>query len=137
MRREWRTVLASRWATTLLALWSWLLLSNHCALATLSPSTESAPAMSECPMHAAPAKKKPAAKIPCCKEVRATVAKCLQVSPVAARLIGLREYAAEILRERSNVTIEIQSLDTGPPGSFSFAESVLQESMLSHAPPVS
>jgi hypothetical protein len=119
------------------AVWSWLLLSNHCALASLSPSTESAPEMSECPMHSAPAKKKPAAKIPCCKEVRAIVVKCLQASPVAARLIGLRDYAAEILREPANVTVEIQALDTGPPGCFSFAESVLQESMLSHAPPVS
>ena len=88
-------------------------------------------------MHSAPAKKKPAAKIPCCKEVRAIVVKCLQASPAAARLVGLRDYAAEILREPANVTVEIQTLDTGPPGCFSFAESVLQESMLSHAPPVS
>jgi hypothetical protein len=49
----------------------------------------------------------------------------------------LRDYTAEILREPANVTVEIQALDTGPPGYFSFAESVLQESMLSHAPPVS
>ena len=88
-------------------------------------------------MHSAPAKKKPAPNIPCCKEVRALVVKCLQASPVAERLLGLRDYAAEILREPANVTVEIQALDTGPPGCFSFAESVLQESMLSHAPPVS
>jgi len=88
-------------------------------------------------MHSAPAKKKPAPKIPCCKEVRAIMAKCLKASPGAKRLIGLRDYAAEILREPADVTVEIQTLDTGPPGCFSFAESVLQESMLSHAPPVS
>ena len=88
-------------------------------------------------MHSAPAKKKPAAKIPCCKEVRALVVKCLQASPAVERFISLRDYAAEILREPSNVAFEIQALDTGPPSCFSFAESVLQESMLSHAPPVS
>jgi hypothetical protein len=93
--------------------------------------------MSECPMHSAPAKKKPATKIPCCKEVRAIVVKCVQARPVAARVIGLHDYAAEIFREPANVTVEIEALDTGPPGCFSFAESVLQESMLSHAPPVS
>jgi hypothetical protein len=88
-------------------------------------------------MHSAPAKKKPAAKIPCCKEVRAIVAKCVQASPVAARSINLDDYAAEIFGEPAKISIEIQALDTGPPGCFSFAESVLQESMLSHAPPVS
>lgn len=88
-------------------------------------------------MHSAPAKKEPAAKIPCCKELRAIVIKCIQASPVVARLIGFRDYATAILREPANVKGEIQALDTGPPGCFSFAESVLQESMLSHAPPVS
>jgi hypothetical protein len=116
---------------------AWFCLSNHCALAVVSTAEESASQMSGCPMHSAPAKKKPTTKIPCCKELRAIVVKCVQASPVAARLIGLREYATEILREPANVTVEIQALDTGPPGCFSFAESVLQESMLSHAPPVS
>jgi hypothetical protein len=27
-------------------------------------------------------------------------------------------------------------LDTGPPGAFSFAELILQQSLLAHAPPV-
>ena len=88
-------------------------------------------------MHSAPAKKQPPAKIPCCKELRAVVVKCVQAHPVAAHLVGAREYTAEILREPANVLVEIQSLDTGPPGRFSFAESVLQESVLAHAPPVS
>jgi hypothetical protein len=88
-------------------------------------------------MHSAPAKKKAAAKTPCCKVVRAIVAKGVQASPVAPRLIGLREDAAEISPEPARVTIKIPALDTGPPGCFSFAESVLQESLLSHAPPLS
>ena len=124
-------------AFVLLTIAAWFCLSNHCALAVVSGPEESASQMSGCPMHSAPAKKKPAAKIPCCKEVRALVVKCLQASPVAERLLGLRDYTAEILREPANVTVEIQALDTGPPGCFSLAESVLQESMLSHAPPVS
>jgi len=95
------------------------------------------PQMSGCPMHSAPAKKKPAAKTPCCKEVRAIVAKCMQVPALEMRLIASQDYAPEIFLRPSCEAIEIDGLDTGPPGRFSFAELVLQESMLAHAPPVS
>lgn len=88
-------------------------------------------------MHSAPAKKKPSAKIPCCKDIRATVAKSVAANPIALRLIGPREYALEIFARPARLAIEIKGLDTGPPNCLSFAESVLQESMLSHAPPVS
>lgn len=88
-------------------------------------------------MHAAPAKKKPATKIPCCKDLRAIVAKCVAVNPVALRPVGPRDYASEIFVQPKRAGLEIEVLDTGPPDCFSFAESVLQESMLSHAPPVS
>ena len=88
-------------------------------------------------MHSAPAKKKPAAEIPCCKDIRATVAKSVIANPIVRELIGCRDYALEIFRLPARIAIEIEVLDTGPPNCFSFAESVLQESMLSHAPPVS
>lgn len=87
-------------------------------------------------MHSAPAKKKPATKTPCCKEVRAIVAQCVKAS-AATRLITLSEYVTQIFASPPRLALEIEALDTGPPACFSFAESVLQESMLSHAPPVS
>jgi hypothetical protein len=120
----------------LLAFSTWFALSNHCALGAIAPSTESNPEMRGCPMHSTP-KKNPAAKTPCCKDVRATVAKSIAANPIALRLIGWRDYAAEIFSEPAKIAIEIEGLDTGPPGCLSFAESVLQESMPSHAPPVS
>jgi len=113
---------------------AWLLLSNHCALAALAPVTEAV--TSSCPMHSAPARKTPAAKTPCCKDVRAVVAKCVKVN-AATQLVAAREYATQLFASPPRVALEIEALDTGPPGYFSFAESVLQESMLSHAPPVS
>ena len=128
---------AGCWAVTLLILGAWAFLSNHCVLGALERSTESTPAMSGCPMHSVPAKKKPEAKIPCCKDIRATVAKSVTANPIALRLIGWREDAADLFLKPSRIAIEIEGLDTGPPGCLSFAESVLQESMLSHAPPVS
>jgi hypothetical protein len=89
-------------------------------------------------MHRAPAKKKPAAKTPCCKEVRAVVAKSLtKVLTLMLRGTDRADYGREILVRPPRVVTDVASLDTGPPGSLSFAESVLQESMLAHAPPAS
>ena len=89
-------------------------------------------------MHSAPAKKKPAAKTPCCKEVRAVVAKSLsKVLTFALRDTDRIDYAREIFVRPPRMLTDVMGLDTGPPGSLSFAESVLQKSMLAHAPPVS
>jgi hypothetical protein len=124
---------------TFVVIASWLSLSNHCALGLALPAQEST-AQEEsggCPMHSAPAKKKPAAKAPCCKDLRAIVAKCARANSATVRVIGSRDYATEIVARPEQAAREIEGLDTGPPGCFSFAESVLQESMLAHAPPVS
>jgi hypothetical protein len=128
---------AVRSLIVLLAFSAWFALTNHCALGAIAPSTESGPEMSGCPMHSTPAKKKPAANTPCCKNLRATVAKSVTANPIALRFIGCREHAPEIFPAPARIAIEIEGLDTGPPSCLSFAESVLQESMLSHAPPLS
>jgi hypothetical protein len=116
---------------------AWFALSNHCALGTVLALPESNQQIDGCPMHSAPSKKKSAAKTPCCKEIRALVAKCVTVSPIALRSIGHPDYATAIFTAPPRLAIAIEELDTGPPRSLSFAESVLQESVLSHAPPVS
>jgi hypothetical protein len=128
---------AARSLLVVLSLTAWFALSNHCALGTVSAPPESNQQIDGCPMHSAPEKKKPAAKTPCCKEIRALVAKCVTASPSALRLIGLQNYATAISPLPPRLAIAIEELDTGPPHSLSFAESVLQESVLSHAPPVS
>ena len=127
-----RTTIAFAVTLTIAA---WFSLSNHCSLGTIAPVAEAA--ANSCPMHSAPAKKKPATTTPCCKDVRAVVAKCVTANPMPTRSVGTRDYVAEIFREPARVAIALRSLDTGPPGRLSFAESVLQESMLSHAPPLS
>ncbi|MFL6590242.1 MAG: hypothetical protein ACJ8M4_08720 [Chthoniobacterales bacterium] len=119
-----------------LSLAAWFALSNHCVLAVVT-AAKSVSERDDCPMHSAPAKKMPAAKAPCCKEVRAIVAKSVTATPGLFRMIASPDYAAEIFGEAIRVAAVIEVLDTGPPGCVSFAESVLQESMLSHAPPVS
>jgi hypothetical protein len=128
---------AIRLFVVVLSLAAWFALSNHCALGAVASPAASSPKMEDCPMHSAPAKKKPAPKAPCCKDLRAIVAKCVTFNPIALRLIAGLENTPQLFAQPSLVAIEIDRLDTGPPGYFSFAESVLQESMLSHAPPVS
>ena len=118
---------------------AWFALSNHCALA-ISIAAENADAgMSDCPMHAAPAKKKPAAKTPCCKDIRALVAKgAAKVLSFNFRAASPTDYPVAMqIAPPGPVSFVISALDTGPPPAASFAEIVLQESMLAHAPPLS
>ena len=88
-------------------------------------------------MHSAPAKKKPATQTPCCKDVRAVLAKTVAATTIIARSIGPQTFAAQLVTAPPRLPSEVELLDTGPPGRLSFAELVLQESMLAHAPPVS
>ena len=135
MRRRAAVISGARLAFAFLAIAAWFSLSNHCALGAVLTTAEPASETSDCPMHRAPAKKKPAANALCCKDVRAVVAKCVSAGAATLRLIRSREYAMEILVRPPHTMREIEGLDTGPPGYFSFAESVLQESLLAHAPP--
>lgn len=124
----------ARSALVLVAIAAWFCLSNHCALGMVAPPAPAEPEASACPMHSAPAKKKPATKAPCCKEVRAVLAKCVKATAATVRPVILPGYATQIFPPPTQTALEIAEVDTGPP-SLSFAESVLQESMLSHAPP--
>ena len=127
--------LTTRVFTVLVTIAAWFLLWNHCALGRIVKLSESG--ADSCPMHSAPVKKEPGSQTPCCKDLRAVVAKYVAVSAFNPQLIGLREYTATIFARPVRIAVEIHGSDTGPPGCFSFAESVLQESMLSHAPPLS
>jgi hypothetical protein len=138
MRRSAAIAMTARSTVVGLSLTAWFLLSNHCALGMIAATAEAGPEAGGCPMHSAPAKKDPAPKIPCCKDLRAVVAKILnKATPFALRITGPCDYAAEIFGLPPRVALEIGGLDTGPPCCLSFAELVLQESMRAHAPPVS
>ena len=136
---SWRKTIGGMKATLTVPLLivAWFLLSNHCALGVIASPGEARPETAGCPMHSAPAKEKPAAKTPCCKDLRAIVAKWISANPAMGGASDPRDYVTEIFPWPTRVQIAIGRLDTGPPGCFSFAESVLQESVLSHAPPVS
>jgi len=127
--------LIRRWATVFLTITAWLLLSNHCALGLSGTLVEADSELGACPMHSAPAKGKPAANLPCCKELRAIASHAgKNVAAEASRLVGVRDYVAIFIMP-PRVAARVLALDTGPPHSLSFAESILQRSILAHAPP--
>jgi hypothetical protein len=126
----------ARFAIVVVAICSWFAISNHCAFAALATKTDAAPA---CPFHSKPAKQeKQSTGAQCCKVLRA-------VASVPAKgwarddtkLSDSDGYQGEraLVSASWQTTLVPLSLDTGPPGVRSFAELILQRSLLAHAPP--
>ena len=139
--RTVKTLLASRALRApivVLAAVAWLAVSNHCALASLAgsaklPSTHSCHGMKS---DHAPAKQKHGGEVECCKVLRATLTKSTNFIPSGASIFALQYWLPEAtpVFRAPQATLPLE-LDTGPPFCESFAETVLQRSILVHAPP--
>ena len=117
---------------------AWLSISNHCAVAAVV-SANTQPSEMHCHgPQPSPAKKDGGKEMPCCKVLRATIAKDQSIVQDPAMLAQPIQYPAivEILLfsalQPSGISNEF---DTGPPFVSSFAELILQRSLFSHAPP--
>jgi len=132
----------SQFALVMLTIVAWFSISNHCAVGALVAAHKQ-PAMMQMHCHdkqSPPPKKSGDEEMPCCKVLRATVAgeaKILQVTskdflPIQSWIATELIFADETPFHRAPL-----ELDTGPPFAVSFAESVLQRSILAHAPPLS
>jgi hypothetical protein len=128
-------------AIIVLSISSWFALTNHCLLAT--PPKKAKPESSGCPMHAGSPSKTPAKQkdcgsdSPCRKSLRALMPKTATsiADAVAFSALPFNYPVAQINFIPAGSTRVCLALDTGPPGAFSFAELILQESILAHAPP--
>jgi hypothetical protein len=136
-----------RWTIVTVTICSWIAISNHCAFAAIAPHGKGLQTASlnrqdaeatACPFHSKPAKQKePSSQVQCCKILRGVA---LAQSKVWERddakfsdanfSAGTRGFLAGSLGAVAPLL-----LDTGPPGAFSFAELILQQSLLAHAPP--
>ncbi|PYI59225.1 MAG: hypothetical protein DME89_12810 [Verrucomicrobia bacterium] len=119
-----------------IAICSWIAISNHCAFAAVA--TEVAKAQTECPFHSKPAKQKQqSSQVQCCKILRAVVfAKTKDWARNDAKFCDANfPVQSGAFVAYSSRAVEPLLLDTGPPGAFSFAELILQRSLLVHAPP--
>ena len=119
---------------------AWISISNHCALGALIAKTESAVA----PMHChgnqpAPSKENSGEEMPCCKVLRATIAKdrsMVQYPVMSAQPIQYPAVVEILLFSSSQPSGISNEFDTGPPFALSFAELIFQRTLFSHAPPL-
>ena len=119
---------------------SWFSIVNHCALASLNTLVGEGVAQchADCCGNQPPVRHQNKSETECCKTLHATL------SVPAKRVVGYNTslFAAQIyfvapvtFLNEPKVTLCGGELDTGPPFAKSFAESVLQRSILAHAPP--
>lgn len=126
---------------SLVALAAWLLASNHCALAGVMPVAKQVVVSSHC--HSSPE-----APAPDEKERECDGSKCCNslAAPSLAFAKYVVSYDTSLFVANDGPAFEqrvlgldhepaIAEIDTGPPRGHSFAESVLQRSILAHAPP--
>ena len=129
---------AIRISVVLTTIVAWFLISNHCAIGALIGKTNSVVA----PMHchgnqSTPSKKSSEAEMACCKMLRATLAGEAKVVELASQnFVPIQDWIVAELLSAIKTQLSPLELDTGPPFAGSFAESVLQRSILAHAPPI-
>ena len=115
---------------------SWIAVSNHCAFAAVATQIDKG--QTECPFHSKPAKQKQqSSQVQCCKILRAvvpTIAKSWAQGDGYCSHIHFPFQDCRLLAHFRDAPAPLL-LDTGPPGAHSFAELILQRSLLAHAPP--
>ena len=129
-----------RLAIVLTTIVAWFSISNHCAVGALVVTK----AQSALRMHChgsepSPTKKSSDEEMPCCKVLRATLAGQGKIVQVGSKdFLPIQNWITTeiIFADEAHSHCAPLELDTGPPFVASFAESVLQRSVLAHAPPV-
>ncbi len=115
--------------------------SNHCSFVPKVERVASAPSHPGCPGHHSRDKKGDSRDDgACCKSFPpAAFANAKKLVTFDTHSFALQYYFATALIFPENVGSELRplELDTGPPHALSFVESVLQRSILVHAPPAS
>ena len=122
-----------------LLLVSWLIFTNHCALGMMRPAPQAATAPTSCCGGKKPPKPDaPAGPLECCKiKVARSSAKAELTKPAAPKFqIPLPVLLPAPDWQPAETSRTAFADGHGPPRCLSFAESVLQRSLLSHAPPL-
>ncbi|MGH8162829.1 MAG: hypothetical protein ACREP1_00675, partial [Rhodanobacteraceae bacterium] len=131
---------AFRFAVSLIAVSAWLAAANHCAIGAMAASDQAAAASmhAECPGHHSPHHDGGGGEMECCKSfppAAVDAGKNLVSYDFHSFVLQLYFVSAVLPREESRLDLRPLELDTGPPFAGSFVESVLQRSILAHAPP--
>ena len=130
---------AFRVCISLLAFSAYASAANHCVLAPAADKAAKTPSHEGCPGHDAPGEDGNSGKMQCCKEFP-PVNLGASKNPIAFDSFSFTTHlyfaTAVLAAEQSRAELHPLELDTGPPFAASFAESVLQRSILAHAPPL-
>ena len=130
-----RTTSLTRTVVAFLAMAAWLSISNHCVLGGLISLGKPSVA----PMHCheeTPAPSNDSEEVaPCCKILKATVVAKVNAGANQLDFVWKDYPAGELTVAIWQAHTHTLELDTGPPRAVSFSESVLQRSILAHAPP--
>ena len=128
-----------RSVTVAITIFSWLAISNHCAFGAIADRDRET--QNACPFHSEPVKPQPPPSgTQCCKILRAVVpvvTKSWARDDAKVSGVDLRvdEFALVAHSHTTHTTPAPLFLDTGPPKARTFAELILQGSLLAHAPP--
>ena len=132
--KAFRSSSVSRCFVVAVMLLSWLVITNHCALGRMQVATGEH-------THCHPAKSDDGKKSPgdgmreCCRAVKASLASQVEfkfdVGQFQFHSVAFLMTFVPVLQRAPEIL-----LDHGPPRAVSFAEIVLQQSLLSHAPPI-
>ena len=122
----------------ILTIAAWFSISNHCALGSLIAAQAG---NSTAPMHChkeGPAPSKGGdEQAPCCKVLKAITVAQVNLGTDQLDFVPKEYPAGELIVGLWKAHTHTLELDTGPPRAISFSESVLQRSILAHAPPLS
>jgi hypothetical protein len=128
-----------RAATVVASMVAWFALSNHCALGAIESrvKTSGHACHQDCADSAPTKGKKPSNEGVCCKLLRATLSKAESGTGYDTSVFVWQQYfvASLFSWDEARPASSPEELDTGPPFLIAFAESVLQRSILAHAPP--
>jgi hypothetical protein len=129
----------ARLLTAIITAFAWFLISNHCVLAELPHASQTkASCHQPCCGDQAPAKNKTDNATECCKTLRTTLSGATKdFAGYDTSLFALQLYfIGPVISTNDSGPVSGLELDTGPPFVHTFAESVLQRSILAHAPPL-
>lgn len=128
-----------RLVTVIITAFAWFLISNHCVLAELQAAPKAKTSCHQPCCDGQPLSKNKSENAgECCKTLRATLAGAAKdFAGYDTSLFALQLYfVGPVISTNDSGPIPVLKLDTGPPFVHTFAESVLQRSILAHAPPL-
>ena len=125
----------------LMTLLGWLALSNHCALGLMAKTVVAQKAHSCCHNGNSEPVKEPGdgkRNVECCKSLHAVLPDGAKLPAAHAPVFAVLPVVWVLALQAQMPERTASAGDTGPPPDVpTFAELVLQRSLLSHAPPVS